>query len=55
VDGEINVKPDILDFNEEDVPNCFVNEHGQLMISKAPYELLEQHSYLKDIEDIIRY
>jgi len=48
--GGINLKPGILDFNEKNILNYFVNEDGQLVIPKELHLLLEQHS---DPEDII--
>ena len=47
------MKPGILDFNEENVLNCFVNEDGRLMIPKELHQLVEQHIDPEDIEDII--
>ena len=35
------MKAGILDFNEENVLNCFINENGQLIILKELRQLLE--------------
>lgn len=35
------MKPGILDLNEEDVPICYINIDGQLMILKGLHLLLE--------------
>ena len=35
------MKAGILDFNEENVQNCFIDENGQLIILKELHLLLE--------------
>jgi hypothetical protein len=40
--GGTNMKPGIIDFNEENVATCFIDRDGQLMIPKKLHQLLEQ-------------